>query len=132
MILRFGAVGVLNGIVSAGTIFALLRWAHWLDAAANFAGYAIGLLIGFVGNRRFTFGSDVAYSSGFLRYLLAFAVAYGVNLAIVLALAKAGAPRLVAHAGGMPAYTALFYLLCRGIVFRAPRPAMLAPEPSPP
>ena len=89
-------------------------------------------MVGFAGNRRFTFGSDVGYWSGFLRYLLAFALAYGVNLAIVLALAKAGAPRLVAHASGMPVYTALFYLLCRGIVFRAARLPALAPELSTP
>ena len=57
------------------------------------------------------------------RFLVVFAVAYSLNLALVLALRRAGVDQAIAHAAGMPVYTLVFFLLSRWFVFnRPPRP----------
>lgn len=120
---RFGLVGVANTVLSLALIYAFLFLLGWPDALANITGYAIGLLQSFVLNRNWTFRSQERILPSLARFLVVFAVAYSLNLALVLALRRAGVDQAIAHAAGMPVYTLVFFLLSRWFVFnRPPRP----------
>ena len=117
--IRFGLVGVANTVLGLGTIYACLFLLGWTDAPANAAGYSLGLLQSFVLNRNWTFRSRVRLLPGLLSFLAVFAVAYGLNLGLVLGLRHAGVGPGIAHAAGMPVYTLAFFLLSRSLVFRS-------------
>ena len=56
-LVKFLAVGVLNTIIVAGTMFLLYNLAHasyWLSSAAN---YVVGGIVSFFLNKYFTFES---------------------------------------------------------------------------
>lgn len=117
--IRFGLVGVANTGVGLGTIYACLFLLGWSDLAANLAGYSLGLIQSFALNRRWTFRSSARLTPAFLRFVAAFGLAYGVNLALVLALRRENVPPAMAHAAGMVVYTLVFFLLSRRLVFTA-------------
>jgi putative flippase GtrA len=119
---KFGVVGLANTLVGLGTIYACLFFLGWSDPVANIAGYTLGLIQSFALNRAWTFRSRVRILPGLLRFLAVFAVAYGINLALVLSLRRMGVGPALAHASGMPVYTLVFFLLSRWLVFAtAPR-----------
>ena len=83
---------------------------------ANVMGYAIGLAIGLSLNSRITFNKRKA---SLVRYLLAFAGAFALNLATVyVAIHAMGVPEVIGSLAGMPIYTIAFFLLCEHWVFR--------------
>ena len=114
---RFGLVGVLNTAVGYGTIVLLTVLAGLPPVAANMGGYAVGLVVSFTLNRRYTFRKRSGGQGSALAFLAVFAVAYGVNL-IVLSLSLGIIPELWAQACAMASYTVLFFILSRTIVFR--------------
>jgi polyisoprenyl-phosphate glycosyltransferase len=81
----------------------------------------------FVLNRSWTFRHEGRAFAALLRFGIAFAVAYGLNLFTVFGLRDAmGVNSYVAQAGGVIPYTISFYLLSAYYVFparRAPAPA---------
>jgi putative flippase GtrA len=107
--LRFAAVGVLNTAVGLAIIYGLKYWLAWPDVHANIAGYACGLAISFVLNRRWTFAHDGDALGALLRFVVCFAVAYSANLALVLWLIRHGVDAYLAHAIGIVIYTSLMY-----------------------
>ena len=117
--LRFGVVGIANTATGLAVIFAALAIGLG-DIPANMLGYAVGLLQGFVLNRRWTFQRGALPPRGqFVRYLLAFAPAYGVNVLIVTAFVSGGVvANPLTHVLGIVAYTIVFYLLCAHFVFK--------------
>lgn len=119
---RFLAVGVLNTIVGLGIIYACMGLLGMGDAASNAVGYAIGLAVSFVLNRRWTFRHQGNRSSSLVRFLLVFAVAYASNLLVVLALIDSlHVNRYLAQAIGIGAYTTLSYLGSRHFAFASVR-----------
>ena len=117
---RFGLVGVANTITGLAVIFAGLAIGLG-DVPANVLGYAVGLSQGFILNRRWTFQSGSrALRAQVVRYLMAFAPAYGTNILIVMGFVSTGVVKNpVTHLAGNIAYTITFYLLCAHFVFRA-------------
>ena len=82
---RFALTGLANSAVGWAVIFGGL-WAGMSGLAANAAGYAVGLMVSFTLNRHYVFGVRGAVSAReVLRFLAAFAFAYGVNVAVLLA-----------------------------------------------
>ena len=124
---RFATVGVLNTVLTAAVIFGLKATLGIADAAANAAGYAVGLACSFALNRRFTFGHQGSPLASLGRFAVVCALAYAINLGTVLGLIGAGLNDYLAHLAGMPLYTAVSYLGCRYFVFAPPRRAT-APE----
>lgn len=120
--LRFGAVGVLNTGVGYAVILAGLLLGLG-DIASNAAGFGTGLVLGFLLNRQWTFNTADGYRSGTLqRYAMTFLVAYGVNLAVVLAARSAGIiDNPLIHLVGICFYSAIFYFGSVRFVFVAPR-----------
>lgn len=113
---RFSIVGVANTAVGA----AVIAGAALLGASpmvANVVGYAIGLLVSYVLNSRYTFGHRGGGRSHLPRYMVAFLVAFAANLTAVAAAVALGLPAALASVAGVPVYVVLFFLLCQFWVF---------------
>jgi putative flippase GtrA len=118
-LLSFGLVGVVNTLVGFAAILALLA-AGVGPFPANAGGFAAGLVVSFTLNKRFTFGLAQGGTGAAHRFLVAFAIAYGLNLGMLFAGERLLAlGRVPSQALGVAAYTCAFFLLCRQFVFRA-------------
>lgn len=119
-LLRFAVVGVLNTAVGLAAVFAAARFLDAGAFAANAIGLAVGFVVGYLANRRWTFGSKESVAMTAPRYLIAFAAAYALNAAILaFFLRTANWPPIAAQAAALTAYSLAFYWLCRWMVFRA-------------
>lgn len=117
---RFLGVGAVNTFIGLGVIYACKRLLEFGDVLANVSGYAVGLTIGFMLNRHWTFGHTGNVRVAALRFLAVFGVAYSVNLlCVLLAIRAAGIDDYVSQAIGILPYTAIFYLGSRLYAFRS-------------
>ena len=118
---RFLAVGLVNSVVGYAIILGGLR-AGLGDYAANATGYAVGLMIAYVLQRRFVFAVKRARTTGeILRFLAAAGLAYGVNLGVIhTARAMGHVASPLAQAVAMASYSLTFFGLSRLLVFAAP------------
>ena len=124
---------LLVGFANTGVGLLCIWGAMWLlglnEAAANFLGYAIGLVFSYALNRAWTFMDIQAISRGFPRWLAAAVLAYLVNLAVVVeAIRRAEIDPYLAQPLGICAYSAIMFLAGRYYVFRPPRPRALLQE----
>lgn len=123
LIRRYLGVGVINTLVGFLVIFALTWYgvSPWL---ANSAGYAVGLLLGFVMSRALVFSPGGSMASEGGRYLVAFALAFLVNLVVLrIALGVLGMSRYSSQIAASISYTVAMYLLSRHVVFTTSRRA---------
>jgi putative flippase GtrA len=119
-ILRYLSVGALNTLVGLSVIWGLMLLGV-PPVPANLGGYVVGLVIAFFLNRAWTFRATAQAWQG-LRYIAAFGLAYGLNLAILTAgLALFDAQGFVAQLPALAAYTASFFVLCKYYVFAPAR-----------
>ena len=117
---RFLSMGAVNTLIGLGVIYACKRLFGFGDILANASGYAVGLTIGFMLNKHWTFGHTGNARVAALRFLAVFGVAYSVNLLCVLfAIRAAGIDDYVSQAIGILPYTAIFYLGSRLYAFRS-------------
>jgi putative flippase GtrA len=118
LLTRFAASGVVNGIIGFSLIFLLM--ALGVSAtAANVCGYAAGLVSSFVLNRRFVFVASGELNREMLRFLAAFAVSFGANLAVLrLSIASSLNPYL-AQLVATATYVVVMFVLCDAFVFPA-------------
>lgn len=118
LVARFLAGGAFNTACGFAAIL-LLGAAGLSPAAANAGGFAIGLAISFAVNRRFVFRARGVPGAEFGRYLVAFLIAYVVNLAVLEALLRfTHLPTPVAQLVAVAAYALAMFLLCKSVVFR--------------
>jgi putative flippase GtrA len=122
-LLRYLLVGVLNTCVGLGTIYLCMYVFHLGNAPANAIGYAVGIVVSFTMNRRWTFADRGHPGPQLLRFLLVTAVAYLANLGTVMGLIHLGVPDYLAQALGVAPYTAIGYAGSRWFVFRSARTA---------
>jgi putative flippase GtrA len=117
-LLRFAVVGLLNTALGYTIILAGLMLGYG-DILSNILGYAGGLVLGFVLNRRWTFSDAIHLRKGAaLRYIASFAVAYGANLTVVLTALSFGlSTNPWVHLAGIGIYSALLYLATSRFVF---------------
>jgi putative flippase GtrA len=117
-VVRFLLVGLLN----TGVGFAVILGAMALGVDyrwANALGYGVGCLVGFVGNRSWTFRHDGPWHISLARWLLVVAVAYAANLALVVALHEGlQVEATLAQIGGIVVYTSVAFLGGRLVAFR--------------
>ena len=118
LLARFGLAGIANTLAGYGIILVAL-FAGASDIAANAMGYAFGLLVSFTLNRRFVFGrSGRPLAQEMTRFLLAFALAYLVNLGVLLGAREVlGQGNPLSQLPAIIAYAAVFFLLSRHFVF---------------
>ena len=79
-LIKFGLVGVVNTLLTAGTIWILLKVFHFSDYFSNILGYTIGLTNSFIWNRRWTFESTLNIKDTLLRFIITFAICYLIQL----------------------------------------------------
>lgn len=116
---RFGLIGLVNTVVGFAVIVALMAGAGWTPLAANVGGYGVGLTVSYLLNRRFLLPQRPARRGSLPRFVLAFLLAYGVNLGVLwVGLHVVAAPAIPAQAVAVASYAVVFFLLCRFHVFR--------------
>ncbi len=114
----FSLVGVANGVVGIVVIVVASLFGAG-PLLANVLGYGAGLLVSFTLNSRVTFQSRTVDRHTVMRFLLAFGVAFAINLLVVRAVAGLFAThKLLTSLAGTPLYVVAFYLLCEYWVFR--------------
>jgi putative flippase GtrA len=114
---RFGVVGVVNTLAGLAVIFFAKAVLSFNDVAANVTGYAVGIGVSFVLNRRWTFVSDHALLPSFLKFIVVIGVAYAVNLLTVLWAIGIGVDDYAAQAMGIVPYALLGYAGSRWFAF---------------
>ena len=115
--LRYAGSGSLNSLSGFAVIF-LLMWLGVSPWLANVAGYAVGFVLGFVLSKNFVFRSNGHFVAESKRYLVAFAVAFLVNLLVLqLSLNALALHALTAQLVAACSYTLLMYFLSRVYVF---------------
>jgi putative flippase GtrA len=126
---RYSLVGILNTLATLLVIYGLKAGFGADDYWANAAGYGGGLIMSFHLNRAYTFGHDGAVSGAAVRFLVAFAICYAINLAVVVVLVDGlGVNGYLAQSCGMASFTISFYILLRMQVFRRTAPSEMPPR----
>lgn len=74
--LKFAIVGVSNTLLTAGTIWLLLKGLVYSDYLSNIIGYVVGLINSFVWNRKWTFESKTKVSDTIYKFVGIFAICY--------------------------------------------------------
>lgn len=117
---RFLAVGALNTFIGYGFILAALFLGAG-DYLANVIGFALGMPVSWLMHRVLTFHVRRRVSAGEIgRYLIAVAISYSANLAVVTAGRMAGyVENPLVQLAAVCCYAGVFYLLSRRFVFRA-------------
>ncbi|WP_292938391.1 GtrA family protein [Noviherbaspirillum sp.] len=105
--IRYIIVGVANSIVGYGVIFGCMYLLKMSPEASNVAGYAVGLVVSYVLNRSYTFNSTQGRRVEFMRFLVVFAVAYGLNFGALLVLIH----RLGVHEGVSQVVAGVVYVV---------------------
>ena len=122
--MRYLLVGFSNTAVGFAVIWVALRCFGLGNVIANAAGYSVAFLWSFALNRKWTFYHKGAVRPALVRYLLATLVAYGMNLIVVILVARwLSQGSLFVQVDGMLTYTAVAYVGARYFVFprhRAP------------
>lgn len=114
---RYIGSGAVNTLVGVAVIIGL-TWVGLNPFLANAIGYVVGLITGYVASRVYTFQSRGSMGSETLRYLVAFAVAYGVNVAALHAfLSFVPQHPAAGQLLGAVAYSSSMYLFSRFFVF---------------
>lgn len=119
--LRFGTVGLVNTAIGLAAIYAVMFFFQTGPAIANAAGYAIGLAVSFALNRVWTFNSSRPVAHVLPQYLLVAAIAYLLNLSVVLlGTHHFGVGPYLVQFFGIGVYTVAMFLGCRWFVFQTP------------
>lgn len=113
---RYSLSGALNTVAGFATIFGLTALGYQ-PYVANAAGYLVGLVLGFFVSRRFVFRHEGKMSSQGVRYLLAFALCFVVNLLVLRFALQAGVHEMLAQALSTSVYIVVMFLALRFFVF---------------
>lgn len=125
-LLRFLIVGVGNTLVGFGCIYSAMYFLHFGLASANAFGYAVGIVMGFALNKKWTFGSQDHAIYSFMRYLVVLTVAYAANLETVLYVhAHYNLNPYLVQALGVFPYTAIGFLGSRYYAFPTRKGAIM-------
>jgi putative flippase GtrA len=120
-LLRYGLAGVANTLVGFSITATLDLGMQLHPAMANTAGYAVGIVMGFLLNRAFVFRSRRSAKAAGARYLIAVAIAFLTNQAVLAVvghlLGKEPLARLLAQLSAMGFYTLVLFAFSRFWVF---------------
>jgi len=73
---KFGVVGVFNTLLTALTIWILMKIFHCSDYLSNIVGYLVGLTNSFIWNRIWTFESKSNLKYSVFKFIVTFAISY--------------------------------------------------------
>jgi putative flippase GtrA len=115
--LRFITSGLANSLLGLVIIY-LAKFAGGGDIVANATGYAVGFLLSFVVNKKWTFKSDSSTMIALIRFAIVMAAAYLANLCTVITLIEVlKIDGFIAQACGIPVYAIIGFLGCRFFAF---------------
>jgi putative flippase GtrA len=119
---RFAIVGLANTAVGFGVIMALQFGLRAPPHLANAGGYAVGFIVSFSLNRRFTFADHGRLGPTAARFAIAALAAFALNQAMLSVatrwLGPAGPAPVLAQGAAAVTYTVALFILCRLWVFR--------------
>lgn len=115
---RFLTVGAGNTVIGLATIY-LGKIAGLGDVLANVVGYAVGILVSFMLNKRWTFRHDGPALRAFGRFVTVVLIAYLLNLATVVLALNAGVNSYLAQALGVLPYALFSYWGSKHYAFRS-------------
>lgn len=117
-VLRYAIVGVLNTLVGLLVILASHALLGLSPYIANACGYAVGILVGFIANRNWTFRHSGSIGVSATLYVAMFAACYALNVAVLwLGMNILGWPVALAQTTAMIVYSVCFFVGCRLLVF---------------
>lgn len=124
-IIRYGVVGVLNNLL--GYLIYLLVTYFWLDPKVAISLlYPIGVITGYFGHSKYSFGGRSRDARTVFRYLLAHLIGYGVNFLMLLVLVdRLGFPHQAIQGAAIFVVAGVLFLMFRYFVF--PQPSDHAP-----
>ena len=114
--MRFVLAGVVNTGFSYG-VYAMALWAGLALAWSSLLSLLAGLAIGYLTQGRFVFRAPSAGS--LVRYLLGWAVLYGVHYGVVSGLMRLGVHPLAGALVALVVIASLSYFVLRDLVFKA-------------
>jgi putative flippase GtrA len=119
-IVKYLVVGVINTLFGYSIIFGCMYLLGIEPAASNMIGYGIGLVVSFLMHRHVTFASKGDQRQEFVRFLAVFAIAYLLNLGVLLALVYwLHVGKGISQVAAGTAYVAASYLMQKFYVFGA-------------
>jgi putative flippase GtrA len=114
---RYLGSGALNTIIGFAVIFLLMSLGI-SPVISNVAGYAVGLLLGFMVSRSFVFRSDGHVLSEGARYLICFGVSFAMNLLVLTyALETLQLSKELSQIVAAGTYTVLMFVFSYYLVF---------------
>jgi putative flippase GtrA len=121
-LIRFLLVGAVNTIVGLAVIWFSHNILGASNITANVLGYAVGVCVSFVLNKRWTFRFRGAGLTALARFMVVFGSAYVANLVTVLILIRAtGLDPFLCQVLGVIPYSTLFYAGSRWYAFPVAR-----------
>ena len=115
---RYAGSGIINTIVGFIVIFSAMAIGA-SPVISNVAGYAVGFILGFVLSKKFVFRSNGHFVGESVRYLVAFWVAFGMNLLVLkTSIDYFSINAYIAQGFAAVSYTGLMYILTRFLVFQ--------------
>lgn len=129
-IFKYGIVGLSNTLLTAVVIWLMMRCVYDIrnneDASltvvfvSNIVGYIVGLINGFIWNRKWTFKSDVSWKKGLIKFLLAFVICYLIQLGFVFILTEyTPIPPYSCQLLGMVVYTGFNFFANKYYTFKS-------------
>lgn len=82
-LLKYALVGVMNTLITLGSIFVCKSFLGVNEYVSNAIGYALGLLNSFLWNRQWVFHSNGALSRQAVHFLIGFAICYCIQFLVV-------------------------------------------------
>lgn len=115
---RYLFVGVANTAVGYGVILILQLQLGMHPVVANALGYVVGMIMSYALNRRYTFRSQRGHTMGVPIFVVSAAICYLLNVAVLqFSINVVGLPAAISQALAICAYTFLFYIANRYVVF---------------
>ena len=117
---KFGIVGISNTLLTAITIWILLKQLHFSDYLSNMIGYTIGVINSFVWNRKWTFESKNKVSNTIYKFIGIFGICYLFQLGnLYFLLNFTNTEAYVSQILSIGVYTILNFVLNKSYTFKS-------------
>jgi len=120
-LIRYGVVGLLTNLAGY-LIYLVVTWA-WLEPKlAVTLLYPVGVIAGYFGHARYSFAYQGRTRTGLARYLLAHAIGYGTNIALLYVLTDLlGLPHQAVQMVAIVVVAGVLFMLFKFFVFPSVR-----------
>jgi putative flippase GtrA len=118
---RFLTVGVVNTLLGYCLIFACMYEAKLSPEASNVIGYAVGFVISYGLNRKYTFQSSQKRRGEIVRFLVVFVLAYAANFAMLVVLIRMNIHKGISQVVAGLVYAVLSFVMNKYYAFATSR-----------